>query len=588
MLTSPRRKRRKKKRHLKALILAQNKFTKLTDGITPMEARTRKLPFSPNTLYVWCLIGSPCPFLGRILHHEYKRNQTGKLVLYISEADLREILDIIKSPLNRPLPGNDGVWITADIYQNDQGLWYTIRYLEQYKDIVSRPMWYYWASTPAPDLDPAINEGRLRCIDDVFWPCFQVRKHRSAHVWVFFQKDVNEILERRKTPSRETPPGKTGKWIADDIYQDHMGLWYMRERAAAIYHVVPSTIDGWAEKPQPALDPKIHDGIVRTQEIPPRSGRGFVTVHFQGDLDKVNDYRKPKDGRQSEQLQGDLQLTLAKKLKLKTLKQRLALSAVLKAFREEVPTGFQERVAWREDRKSAIKESRYDTDGFLRWLDRRDILQLARQLKKKPTLKKWRVRQMMSLLLKWVAPGDDVAIKEAMEKGREAGFPPHYVRAAAKELQFEEIHDSIWELSPEADEQPATARREVALLLSLLANGKRMRLTMIKHLAKEAGIGDRVIYTTQARSMIVSEQVHFWKRPHSVVSPKIGNGNGQQMELKGTKLRIVALLDAGPLQGKIIAKRLGKSYEYTRRLLSELVADGELANDYRGYRKSQM
>src|SRR5262245_32295447 len=115
-----------------------------------------------------------------------------------------------------------GRWLADGIYQDQEGLWFSERYLEQYREVVPPDNWIAWTKYSCADLDLTVNGGRIRS-KLAHAPCGRPPR-------VYFQNDVDQIVRRRtEATERRTDPAQLGRWLSEDIFQmtrelPHLGL----------------------------------------------------------------------------------------------------------------------------------------------------------------------------------------------------------------------------------------------------------------------------------------------------------------------------------------------------------------------------
>jgi hypothetical protein len=188
---------------------------------------------------------------------------------------------------------NDGDWILPKlIYQDSKGIWVTEAYLDQedlgYREIVDTKTWYQWVHRSCPDLDPNVNEGRIRS-KRVYSP------HNSGwRARIFFLNDAKTIILRRKdAKQRQTDPGGLGEWLSDDVFQLTCDvprlklckgdLLFTDAKLTADSSVLKAGMSGWKRwrtHSHPSLDSSVNNGRLRWLQVPP----GIETRPDQGGL----------------------------------------------------------------------------------------------------------------------------------------------------------------------------------------------------------------------------------------------------------------------------------------------------------------
>jgi hypothetical protein len=179
----------------------------------------------------------------------------------------------------RPVDGQwlaEGIWQTPAAEKTPALVWFTTAYIvEHHRDVASEPLWGQWAVRPAPELDPAVNGGRIRSL------LVPSRRGGNYKTRVLLQEDVESIIRRRTdAKERERPPGKVGKWLTADIYQDVEDLWFTDPFAVGKYGVSRETLSNWRA-----------GGHVRWQDVPrlnrPKVGQAVLVVSAQKDLARI-------------------------------------------------------------------------------------------------------------------------------------------------------------------------------------------------------------------------------------------------------------------------------------------------------------
>jgi hypothetical protein len=193
------------------------------DGITFRDAlrEFREYVGSESNLWHWAQ-WDPHPLLGRKMRSGRDRLPTqdsrGKIFrrlrVLLSRADLMAIIDIIRQPCHRRIPGNPGVWLTEGIFQGDAGeLYFTEQYVADHADALGFPKGY---------LHNRLYFRRLKRFQ-VAWP-FNRSPEDPQSKWTRFvySKATIECLAERRA-GREAG----GDWLEfGDIWRDAEGLWF--------------------------------------------------------------------------------------------------------------------------------------------------------------------------------------------------------------------------------------------------------------------------------------------------------------------------------------------------------------------------
>jgi hypothetical protein len=159
---------------------------------------------SPNTWFAW--VKNPCPHLdpkanGGKIHTQKVTGPTsrsnrlwGAVDNVFWQNDVKQILERRTSHKARVTPpGKNGEWLTADIYQDADGLWFTPeKAVARY--CISDAAIRYWRRHPHPSLDPKVNEGKVRS-----QRLPRPNKQRGP-IWtpVMSQKDLDKIERHRR------------------------------------------------------------------------------------------------------------------------------------------------------------------------------------------------------------------------------------------------------------------------------------------------------------------------------------------------------------------------------------------------------
>lgn len=371
--------------------------------------------------------------------------------------------------------GPAGEWIEKSlVWQTDGLLYFTRRYLErpEYASVVSPMMWQKWVDAPCTDLDPRVNGGRIRHV--------RLNWRKGQDVFAYLQADVKEIIRRRTdAKARTTDPAEYGEWLNDQLFQLTRDVPDMKLRSGEILcrddkladeaGVSDMTPVYWRRYAHAKLDPAINEGKLRSLRVPKlgrsKGGRHTVPVSSRTDWKKIMADRlqrrqqalsRPASGQTAEEIATELHVEYDDK------SQRLALSFVLRSFREQVPNAAHETTVWSNDHNQARTEWRYDLAPLRGWLGKRSVQNVAEELRRLETPRvkerrqrrlrkavaflqfvltegKWRPRAFQHFLAsppfgKELRPCEGVPSDDIKRWARDAGVSIHLLWAAKKAL----------------------------------------------------------------------------------------------------------------------------------------------------------
>jgi hypothetical protein len=284
-----------------------------------------------------------------------------------------------------------GKWLADGIFQTpDRKLWFTIAYLKlRYKSIYWS-MWYDWMERACPDLDPAINDGRINTLPA------ECDSGGTGTVWS--QEDADSILARREQGesglrARRTPPGADGQWLSDDLFQHReIGIMARDKKLAELCNTAASGPGRWRRKRHPALDPNVNDGKLRSIEVAPLAprsggwGRRRVPVSSLDDYQAITKWKNEQDQIPGQAPAGwKTAKELWTSLNIRSQDERMALSFALRSFRSEHPESAERDRKPDTARNRVHRPWRYDDRAFVRWLAGRTLEEVAASERRKST-----------------------------------------------------------------------------------------------------------------------------------------------------------------------------------------------------------
>jgi hypothetical protein len=188
------------------------------DG-TPIEDLARENRVPTQTLWKWKSWPTH-PLLGRAvragvgIHVEELANhrQRRRRVLLLSRSDVLTCADLIRNPLNRPIPGNPGVWIAEGIFRHTDGrLFFTTKYVH-----LNRGKFEFRTRQV---FSPSFRK-RLESLP-VVWPQAGRAKEGRWTLTVYSEATLDQVAKWRSGRSAD------GEWLAPGVlWKDAEGLWY--------------------------------------------------------------------------------------------------------------------------------------------------------------------------------------------------------------------------------------------------------------------------------------------------------------------------------------------------------------------------
>jgi hypothetical protein len=306
---------------------------------------------------------------------------------------------------SKNLPRANGKWLADGVFRTDTRIMCLgISYLSTkrpYNEIESSS-WYEWLGSACCDLDPRVNDGRIRAFL-VPPPSPSHYHHPEVIVWV--KDDADTVASRRKSrrtgvdgmtsvkeipENRETVEWVPGRWLDSSLWEDdEYGPCACDEKIAQIIGRSETFVFGCRERRHPALDPKINEGKPRTRKLPGPIYLRPVVVSCVDDFEKIAAWGLSQEAAPAAwKSASDVALLLG----MKCQDDKIWLSCALKEFRKDHP----------ESAKRVLGERKvpiwlYDSSKFTDWLNGRTAKEIGKQVEARYNVTKRR-REAVLLL----------------------------------------------------------------------------------------------------------------------------------------------------------------------------------------------
>jgi hypothetical protein len=200
--------------------------------------------------------------------------------------------------------GSEGPgWVDEHTYRDKRGDWLTLLGAEEEFPDLSRKSVQRWACEKTPCRFLTDKDGNRRAIDSQ--QVAPARARNVKEVTVYLRADLKELQSRRNAkPShaRVKCGRRRTRLVAEDVYEDEMGVWLTGMQAHDAHAVNDSEFCyRWAER-ESLLRPR--EKALRPKTIPnpvcQKGGPGEVMVFLESDLLEIlagNESDHPFDGR---------------------------------------------------------------------------------------------------------------------------------------------------------------------------------------------------------------------------------------------------------------------------------------------------